>query len=146
MTFRVKSAKLRSITLTNVQYRDSKENQDRPFQTPHYSKPIHITGNYVRISYPIFVNNRTEGILLDPGFYKIEYTTQEINPYYGFGLFNIQKKGAKWAGFIIQTMQMGHFYLDIEKQGVIAIIGKDNSYQPRDTNGDIIFTVHQYMR
>lgn len=133
-------------TLTDVQYQDSKENKNRPFQKPHYSKPIHITGNYVQISYPIFVNKDTEGILLDPGFYKIEYTTYNIKQYHGFGLFNIQKKEAKFAGYIIQDLQKGHFYLDIEEQGVLAIIAKDHSYQPQDTSGDIVFTVHQYMR
>lgn len=138
----------------------SGENKNQEFTVPDYSKPINISGSIVQISSPIVLIETTwpelkvdiDGILLDKGFYKIEYTLNKIPQYIGLGLFNTNRKFQKLLTYhrAINNppdilFENGHFYLEIKEKGVIAITDGDGNYRPKSGFHGVIFvTVHRY--
>lgn len=138
----------------------SGENKNQEFTVPDYSKPINISGSIVQISSPIVLIETTwpelkvdiDGILLDKGFYKIEYTLNKIPQYIGLGLFNTNRKFQKLLTYhrAINNppeilFENGHFYLEIKETGVIAITNGDGNYRPKaGFHGVIFVTVHRY--
>lgn len=139
----------------------SGENKNKDFTKPDYSKPTIISGSFVQISSPIVLieGDRawpelkvdTDGILLEKGFYKIEYTLNNVKPGHGLGLFNTRREFQKLLMYHRYLgdpptilFKNGHFYLEIKETSVIALTDDVGKYRPKNDNGIIFVTVHQY--
>lgn len=94
---------------------------------PEYSRPINPDVARWRITNPItlagyeFLNQDIEGIYLDIGFYKIQYTLNNncINMWSGLGLFNQYTKTLRER--IAWQSASGTRFLNVKEPGIIAI-------------------------
>lgn len=128
-------------------------------EIPNYSSPINLNNREVQISAPIIlvekdvpgVNVVTKEIQLDRGFYKIEYSLNNLHPYCGLGLFNQSRAFKQFLVYhrrLINTpeivYEIGHFYLEIKEPSLIAITDGKGTHRPKSFKGLITLTVHKY--
>lgn len=148
---------------------ENTENDNQIIEAPTYGPDINPYNVKWLTSSPIVlygasrpgVNIRSAGILLDEGFYKLEFTF--VNVYTGFGvaLFHPRTKqflrllghnstfykegpreGEQYHLYANRTFKGIH--ISIETSGLVGLTDGNGTYLPRDFKGMIFVTVHKY--
>lgn len=109
------------------------------------SQPIILTGN----RWPAF-DLDIEGIHLNRGIYKIQYTLVNTSAGHGLGLFTQNKKFIRLLGYISIHGSVApipwatnEVYLELKNNHIIALTNHDTEFRPYSFPGLINITVHK---
>lgn len=139
-------------------------------ESPSYGPSINPYNVIWQISSPVIlynkfrpaVNIRSAGILLDRGFYRLEFTFVNVFTGFGVGLFDPETKAIRqllahhstfykeeekalpedYHQYVNRTI--GGIYITIDKSGLIGLSDGNGNYLPKNFKGLVIVTVHKH--
>lgn len=128
---------------------------------PIYGPVVNPEAAFWEISEPIFLlgsdqsklSISREGLYLERGFYKIEYTFINIHPGTGLALFESDSKRfikllayLSYSGATSNTaLSLGKdkAYFEVKKVQVLGITNSKLEYRPKTIKGTIVVTIHR---